>query len=162
MNCTSLEAKFEIERSGDGIHFGKIGSLSADALRCNQPFDFTDVQPVPGVNYYRLKIIDVDGKFAYSNTVSLTERNKNFNLLSINPNPVGKENAKLQINAGDKNDLILVIADFSGRVIIRQQAAIQQGINTIEILTSGLVAGTYQLSAISTEEKSQTIRFMKL
>lgn len=159
--CTSTEAKFELERSSDGVHYTSLTKITATQARCAQPFDFTDIAPAPGINYYRLKSIDVDGRYAYSNIVTLTLKDKGYKLQNIAPNPVGKEDAVLKINAGDKATVQISVTDFSGRVISKQTVQLQTGINAVVLNTSGLSAGAYQVTSHCTNEKPQTIRLIK-
>lgn len=58
---------FEVERSINGISFEKIGSVKA-AGNSNTitSYNFIDRLPVKGMNYYRLKQVDLDGKYSYS------------------------------------------------------------------------------------------------
>ncbi len=159
--CLSTEAKFAVQRSIDGVHFTTLTNVTASQARCSQPFDYTDEHPESGTNYYRLKTMDVDGNFVYSNTVSLVLKAKGFNLLSINPNMINKENAVLKINAGEKSEVSIVISDFSGRLITKQIVQLQPGLNFLELKTASLSAGTYHVSGFSPEQKPQTLRFMK-
>lgn len=78
---------FEIERSADGKHFEKIGFVNpySSGSDTTQNYQYTDSAPLSGLNYYRLKQLDHDGKFAYSKLV-------NVNLpvnsqISVYPNP---------------------------------------------------------------------------
>ena len=57
---------YDIERSSDGISFTKIGSVNAIASGDVQQYNFNDVMPLPGNNYYRLKQVDKDGSSQYS------------------------------------------------------------------------------------------------
>jgi Secretion system C-terminal sorting domain len=62
---------FEIERSFNGIDFEKIGFIKgAGNSNQTQNYQFIDAKPF-NVTYYRLKQIDFDGKFDYSNTISI-------------------------------------------------------------------------------------------
>jgi hypothetical protein len=58
---------YEIERSNDGRSFSKIGFVAASAQRS---YSYTDNRPLVS-GFYRIKSVDVDGKFMYSTTVSL-------------------------------------------------------------------------------------------
>ena len=60
---------FDVERSINGYQFEKIGAVKA-AGNSNtiSAYNFTDRLPVKGMNYYRLKQVDLDGKFSYSET----------------------------------------------------------------------------------------------
>jgi hypothetical protein len=60
-------AYFEIQQSNDAISFlpiGKIAAAGNTATAIN--YSFIDYKPLPGINYYRLKQIDKDGKFIYT------------------------------------------------------------------------------------------------
>lgn len=161
VNCTSAEAKFEVQRSADGVHFIKIGAIAADQLRCSQPFDFTDDNPMGGANYYRIKITDVDGKEAYSNTILLSLKTSRFEMMSLNPNIISNENTVLKINAAEKSELSIVIVDFSGRKINSQTIILQPGTTQTIINTSGLANGVYQVTGYLPGEKPQTLRLIK-
>ncbi len=159
--CLSTEAKFTLERSSDGTHYKTITALTASQARCSQPFDYTDEFPASGLNYYRLKTTDPDGKFAYSNIVSLVLKAKGFSLININPNIIDKENALLKVNAGEKAEVSILIIDFSGRIISKELVQLQPGINQVELKTAHLSTGAYQVTAYTADQKLQTLRFIK-
>lgn len=159
--CTSTSARFEVERSSDGAHFSRIATLLADQVRCDQPFDYTDENPVPGADYYRIKIIDNNGKTDFSNTILLSLKTLPFELISLNPNIIARENAVLKINATERSEILLVINDFSGRRISTQTVFATPGLNQFTISTGNLSAGAYQISSYTTGQKVQTLRFIK-
>ncbi len=161
VNCLSTNANFKIENSADGMHFFPIGDIKASQVRCAQPFDFINENPLPGSNYYRIKIIDTDGKFSYSNIALLFSKNKSFQFITLSPNPVKDENAVLQINSGRSDNLELVIADPIGRVISRQHLNLMQGDNKVILDTKKFAPGIYQVYGTNAEGKSETLRFIK-
>ncbi|GBL35456.1 hypothetical protein EMGBS15_10510, partial [Filimonas sp.] len=58
---------FEIEKSADKTAFAKIGEIKAIGNTSDiSDYTFNDASPYNGSNYYRLKITDIDGQFAYS------------------------------------------------------------------------------------------------
>ncbi|MES1220677.1 MAG: T9SS type A sorting domain-containing protein [Bacteroidota bacterium] len=65
---------FEIERSNDGGRYSSIGTVAARNIMSQQLYDFEDHSSIQGVTYYRLKSIDIDGKFSYSKVVAVSER----------------------------------------------------------------------------------------
>ncbi len=68
--------KFEIERSSNGISFNKIGDVAGQGTSTsNNAYTFIDADPLDGVNYYRLKQKDFNGKFEYSEVIGLTNNN---------------------------------------------------------------------------------------
>ncbi|MCF0061995.1 T9SS type A sorting domain-containing protein [Dyadobacter chenwenxiniae] len=78
---------FEIERSADGKHFEKIGFINpySSGSDTTQNYQFLDTSPLAGSNYYRLKQLDHDGKFAYSKMVHVNHL-RTFQI-SVYPNP---------------------------------------------------------------------------
>ena len=61
---------FEIERSLDGINFRKIGFVAgAGNSNSTRNYSFTDPQRAVEFNYYRLKLVDIDNTFDYSDVV---------------------------------------------------------------------------------------------
>lgn len=161
VNCTSAEAKFEIERSVDGIHFTIIGSITASQLRCSQPFDYTDEYPLKGANYYRIKMIDIDAMATYSNTLLLTLKTAHFEMVSLNPNIVRTENAKLKVNAVERNEMQIVVTDFTGRTVQQQVVQVQPGLNEFPLNSNGLSAGAYMVTGYIAGEKPQSLRLIK-
>jgi hypothetical protein len=60
---------FEIQKSADGTNFHPIGSVNASGnSSINRNYNFTDMQ-VNEFNYYRLRMVDIDGYFTYSSTI---------------------------------------------------------------------------------------------
>ena len=161
VNCTSTSVIFEIQRSGDGQQFITIASLTANQLRCNQPFDNVDEHPLSGMNYYRIKIIDPADRSYFSNTIPLMLKTKGFEILNISPNPVTKENAVVKINTGEKSQINIRISDFTGRILVNQTANLLPGINLVTLNTQSLTTGAYQVTIYSANENSKTIKLIK-
>ena len=61
--------RFDIERSMDGLHFEKIGSVKAAGnSTAHINYNYFDPGPKKGINYYRLKEVDIDNSLQYSET----------------------------------------------------------------------------------------------
>ena len=81
--------KFIVERSADGIHFEAIQTIHADGnFTLRKEFKALDTTPNKGDNYYRIKQIDYDGEFDYSNIAFVRFEPRE---LSIYPNPATQE-----------------------------------------------------------------------
>jgi hypothetical protein len=79
-------AGFDIEQSSDGIDFQKIGWVEGNGSTTEEKhYTFIDTKPSLGINYYRLRQVDYDGRFEYSKIVSLM---MNSDDVIIFPNPV--------------------------------------------------------------------------
>lgn len=161
--CTSSEAQFELQRSTDGgTTYKSIYAFHASKERCENPFDFTDENPAAGKNYYRLKMVDIDSKVNYSNIVVLTQKGASFDLLSVHPNPVKNESPVLQVDAFEKENIIIVISDFSGRIIQKQTAMVQTGLNKVVLQhINELPAGIYNVTAYSNNAQPKSLKLIK-
>ncbi|KAA0990390.1 T9SS type A sorting domain-containing protein [Dyadobacter sp. UC 10] len=125
---------FEIERSGDGKHFEKIGfvdphSYGSDTIR---NYQYLDTNPLAGSNYYRLKQLDHDGKFAYSKIV-----NVNFgkaSRMSVYPNPTMGDLFIETARAGGR----IQITDMLGRVVFEKRMVKPRTYIDIKDLSPGM------------------------
>lgn len=162
VTCASTpRATMTLERSGDGRNFTGINTIAADAARCNSPFDYTDVSPLSGMNYYRLKIVDADGHVTYSTTVALLNAVKGFNIIGIAPNPVVADKLNLNIASAQSGKMELFIFDMQGRLVSTQNLSMIAGFNSLPVNVASLPAGTYSIRGGIAGEQLKTIRFVK-
>jgi hypothetical protein len=78
--------RFEIERSADASDWQMIGKVAGNGTTLEpQTYSFPDYFPLKGLNYYRLRQVDMDGGFAYSNMVFLEFEAVAANRLTPNP-----------------------------------------------------------------------------
>ncbi|MCG9879759.1 MAG: SBBP repeat-containing protein [Bacteroidia bacterium] len=124
---------FEIERSFDALYFEKIGFIKGTYnSKIKQSYTFFDKQMLSA--YYRLKQIDVDGKFSYSSTV-FAHRIENHYKLGPNPFDTYIELLDLQ---GDEHVELL---DLQGNVLMQANA---EG-SIMKLDTEQLGSGLYVL-----------------
>jgi len=162
VTCSATpKATMVLERSADSRNFSNINTIVADAARCDQPFNYIDVQPLKGMNYYRLKMIDIDGKISYSGIVALLNAVKGFDIISIAPNPVVDANFKLNVTNAVASKMDIIIVDMQGRLVNKQTVSAIAGFNSLPINVSQLAAGTYSIQVAIADEKSRVIRFVK-
>ncbi|MBC7722608.1 MAG: T9SS type A sorting domain-containing protein, partial [Pedobacter sp.] len=137
---------FVIERSIDGIHFSAIDSVAGrgnSSLQNN--YAIVDANPVDGINYYRLKQIDNDGKTTYSNVVSVNLNKALINYFTIYPNPV---NSQLTVNINSKTEQTakLIITDVFGRTLQTAKLQLSKGNQLQTVAINQLVTGTYNVT----------------
>jgi hypothetical protein len=149
-----------LERSADGRTFTAINTITADALRCEQPFDHTDNNPLAGLNYYRLKMIDANGKITYSTIIALLNKENGFDIVNLIPTLV-TGNALLNVTAAQKTKMDIVITDISGRQVQKIAYNLIAGSNQFNVNLSNLSAGTYQMKGYTIDGVSRTVRFVK-
>ena len=123
---------FYIQRSGDGTHFSNIGK-EAGSLTTTQvkDYSYTDDNPLSGVSFYRLKQVDIDGKFTYSPVITI-RNDITAGSIKIYPSPF-HENLNISINATRADQLRVRIIDQTGRIVNSQQLKVTLGINSFNI-----------------------------
>jgi hypothetical protein len=105
--------KYEIERSNNGQNWTKIGEVNAAGNSTQQlSYQYIDSNPLQGINYYRIKQIDIDGSFTYTFIRELSFDIK-FDL-SIIPNPA-KDYIFITLTSAANNDIQITIFDVNGR-----------------------------------------------
>lgn len=108
---------FEVLRSKDGNNYESIGKvLSKDQGATLQSYDFIDNNPYLGNNYYKIKQVDLDGKFSFSDTKATTFR-LDQSTVSVFPNPI-KDQLSLTITGHNSSQLQARIHDVSGSLIL--------------------------------------------
>ncbi|MEO6254490.1 MAG: T9SS type A sorting domain-containing protein [Ferruginibacter sp.] len=130
---------FEVQRSNDGVHFEKIGtSTGAGTSNGLKQYRFTDDRPAQQQHYYRLKQIDVDGRFIFSKIILLINTGDKQDVLLF-PNPVVK-NATILLEQHALNEAF-VLYNSLGQIV--QQFFIPGRTGNIDL--SGKPAGLYML-----------------
>ncbi len=149
----SNSAHFDIERSSDAQVYKIIGRVNASGFSTNQVnYNFTDADPLKGINFYRLVMTDKDGKFEYSKIVSITR--KEYHTIGITHIALsaGANTASLIISSSKAQTANLSIIDISGRSILNTQVSLQKGNTTISKSTSVLTQGIYYVKLYTPEE----------
>ncbi len=122
--------RYEVERSKDGVSFSSITTVSPGRTS----YDFTDnINGIDAENfYYRIKMIDIDGKISYSNILAVQTKSKS---ITISPNPAADY---ISINATIKNGRVS-ITNASGITVLTTNTN-----NTVTVIDiSMLPAGVY-------------------
>jgi hypothetical protein len=158
--CVTSEATFEIQYSTDGRSFSTIHSITADQLRCAQPFDYTDAQTRQGNSYYRIKMIAGANQALNSFVISVIGKSSGFEINAMLPSVI-QTNANLSISSA-KNDLLqITVTDISGKRVLQMQKPVVGGSNSIPFNFSVLPKGQYILLAMNNEKIIQQVQFIK-
>lgn len=157
----TLNGTLSLERSSDGHSFSSIYSITATAVRMQQPFSYSTNNLLKGTNYYRLKLTDDNGVVTYSSIVVLLNSNKSFELVNITPNPVKEGRFQLNITAAEPLTMEVVVSDMAGRVVSRQTNNLISGFNALEVHMSSLASGMYQVMGVIGGERTRVVRMVK-
>jgi hypothetical protein len=153
---------YEIERSVDGFSFNKVGTKDRSGMGLErQQYQFPDDLSLVTSNviYYRLKMIDLNGDYKYSNVIMLRKDGVKGGL-SISPNPVTNASlANVRFETNRKGVVDIQVVDMSGKVVLRQQNQVNEGINSLSINNMNrLQPGMYMLQL----NDGQTLQSAKL
>ncbi|MBK9284460.1 MAG: T9SS type A sorting domain-containing protein [Sphingobacteriaceae bacterium] len=122
---------FELEKSENGIDFVNLAKINSKAFNGNSSaqidYEFIDLNQTSDVNYYRLKQVDFDGTYSFSQIVSLLkQKEKNAITFSIYPNPNHGE-FKVDIHGIENNHRVnLFLHDLQGKLIYSNSFLIQK------------------------------------
>ena len=153
---------FEIERSTTGADFASIGLKPSTSVNSNkQNYQYSDdLSSIAGsVFYYRLKMVDKDGQFKYSNVIMIRKESKSINGIALNPNPVVSGMATVRFTASATEVVNFKVIDMGGKVVLQQQNKVYNGNNSISLNNlDRLQPGVYLLQMANSEEMT-TIKF---
>ncbi len=151
---------FEIERSTGNSNFSVIGVLSdkdgIDIAAGSSLYNFIDISPSKGTDFYRIKQVDKDGKYSWSSILSLSPGNASV-VIHLKTNPVAGE--LILVN----NDRIFIqriqVMNISGRVLIDQTP---YSSNPLFKINTPAIPPGYYLLRVNATGTNTTIGFVKL
>jgi uncharacterized repeat protein (TIGR01451 family) len=155
--------KFEIERGTDPFHFVPVGTVAARGGNSGGQvtYQFRDgLSNISGEKfYYRLRMVDADNKYSYSN-IALVKRNGIVvNGVTVNPNPARRGLAVASIIYNKNVQAVLDITDLQGKTLITRSQYLTKGYNLVPLTGISLPAGTYFLQ-VRAEGKQMVTRFV--
>lgn len=161
---------FNIERSTDGSSWTMMGSVYtiANNGNSNSPLNYAYNDDISGINgkvFYRLKMVDKDGRFVYSNTIALTIGANNNFVVNVSPNPVNASSSvSVQLTSAKKQEVLLRVLSTNGTLLSTKYISLQSGNTTINIKDlTNQPAGIYSLQVIllQTNKSIGVISFIK-
>jgi uncharacterized repeat protein (TIGR01451 family) len=152
-------AAFEVERSLDGTTFTKVGLLAAKGTTAApSAYAFLDkgvASLANGTVYYRLKQVDLDGKFAYSPVRTVAFTKAALASLSLYPNPA-QTTTRLDLSALPAASAYQVtLLDVTGRAV-RSLTLGGGAVQTLEIST--LASGIYYVLVTGNQADGSPLR----
>lgn len=115
-----LLSSYEVQRSLDGVLFSKIGAIDAKNNKNNTTYQYQDLEVKSGTKYfYRLKMLDFDGKYEYSNIISEMILMDDL-VVNIYPNPV-KRNMEIFVESSTSAISIIRIFDIKNSLVLTEK-----------------------------------------
>ena len=137
---------FELEKSNDGTAWRKIATVQAAGNSTSDiNYSCIDNEALSENNYYRLKSVDLDNEYKYSNVVLLRLPNASQGIYVLG-NPF-RDNISLRFIKSPKTKIDLQLFDISGKLVIKQEFG--AGTQQVQLPVSAkLSAGVYQLRVV--------------
>lgn len=150
-------AGFTIERGSDSATFLPIGHVAAEDSNLQLTYSSIDRQPLQGINFYRLKMVDKDGKISFSNIISVMMNDAGMITLNVYPNPA-KTEIYISKNGVSEKATIRII-DGNGRTL-KEDKVFFIASTPLPLYINSLPKGLYILK-IHTATNIETRRFIK-
>jgi hypothetical protein len=146
---------FEAEQSTDGNQFSTIVTVAASGNSNGiRQYNFVHHNPAKGINYYRLKMIDLDGSYSFSKIISV-QMEQVISLFTIYPNPA---HDFIIIKPGSSHSMVIHIFASDGLQVKSYQT--DGSLHEINIPISNLPAGFYTVQ-LQSGGGSETQTFIK-
>lgn len=145
---------YEIETSTNGREFNKIGKVNANNSVGENKYSFIHNTPISGYNYYRIKQVDKDGKFVYTQTekINLAKQTK----LTAYPNPA-RDNVVIKIEDNNyANANVMLVNTLGNTVLTAKLTGLQTTLNV-----SSLASGNYIIKIMHPQHGETITRFIK-
>ena len=153
---------YELERSKDGVDFEFFLKKAITETGLDRhDYDAIDDSPHPGINYYRLKAIDLDGSFVYSEIRHARFENETIKHLKIYPNPA-RFDTNLVMTTEKGGELNVSILNASGQQLKSIDLNHKRGFNKFNISLDGLAAGFYFINITGEYLEDQTLKLKVL
>ena len=150
---------YEVERKTEsGADYIIVDSKQANGNAGRSAYSSSDniSSLTDAVVYYRLRMVDVDGKFKYSNVIMVRKEKKTITGISLSPNPViSTANATVRFEAASNAVVNLRVMDMAGRQVLAQQNNVTGGTNSIQVNNlNRLQPGLYIIQLVNGNELS--------
>jgi Secretion system C-terminal sorting domain len=162
--ATELNNKgFEIEHSADDINFEKISFINGNGTTTNpHVYSYLAEKQPEGTNYYRLKQIDYNGKYNYSNTVEANVITPlNFELAQNHPNPFNPS-TKIDFTIPTNSIVKITLFNLLGQKVSEiTNSSFSAGKHSVNFNASNLSSGNYFYELEATGNNGQSFHSVK-
>jgi hypothetical protein len=156
-------ARYEVEKSTDGINFTSIATVAALGNSGNSILNYQllDKNLQEGNNFYRIKSIGIAGEFNFSSIVKLAWLNSQPTTFAIYPNPVQNGLINLQMKNAAAGSYNVKIFNSSNQLIFSQQIQ-HTGANLVVKLKGNqvLLPGRYYASISLPDHSTLILNFI--
>ena len=150
--------EYVVERSADGIHWTELFAVQSKGnTSTERSYQSVDAVPKTGVNFYRIKQADNDGKFTYSavRTIRVGSEGATF---VVYPNPAHDVLNYELLNAGNAVNSDLFLHGADGKLLKKMRINNYRGSFSVYDLPSGVYVLTMQDNKGRVENKKVVVQ----
>lgn len=142
---------FEIEVSTDGINYTNANVVAAKGNNSNYTFTYNNA--TAGINYFRLKMVDIDQRYEYCQVEKVNASCKSSRSIKVFPTVTGNTINISGIRAGEQ----IMVYDVTGRTLLNTKA------NTTneQIDLSNFAYGTYNIIVVTLEKENINFKVVR-
>ncbi len=135
---------FDVERSADNRNWSSLGFVPGNGTTAHKnEYAFRDDRPYSGVNYYRLKQMDSDGKSQYTPMVVADVRNGSAAQFDVFPNPSVNGEVTFRVVNKREGNALLEIYDWAGYKLYRETLSVPEGTMVYPVSLATYAKGAY-------------------
>ena len=150
-------ALFVVEKSEDGNTFFDIGTLEGAGLSEElRDYNFLDVMANSERTFYRLKQVDTDGSFSYSEVVAVPQVYTNNFMVARMSNVATSDYFELTFDSTVEGDMDYAVSNLRGEVVLRDELVVVPGLNDVRIDLTSQEEGIYKL-ALTLGDETETL-----
>jgi len=152
---------FAVEVSANGTDFSEIGQVpgSGNSSTVRQ-YSFIDRNVSLNTAYYRIKQVDLDGRYSWSKVITIVSASTSASGFSYIANPA-YDVVTGSIYCTRPLHTLVMITDLAGKVVKTQAMTLNTGNNRIDINTSSQAKGLYLIQYIDEYGNRQVRKFIK-
>ena len=143
MNNINDVMGFEIYKSANGQNWEMIGFVDGEEST-DYTFSYVDETPNWGVNFYRIKSLNMNGDYGFLRTTKVVfEYTTGADVGDFFPNPATNGTTNLNINIPDGGEATIYLHDSMGKLVKTYQKTIESGADTISFDLNDLSYGIF-------------------
>jgi fibronectin-binding autotransporter adhesin len=151
---------FIIENSINGIDFIEIGRINAAGnSSAIQKYNFIHRNISSLLNYYRIRQVDVDGRFSISKIIRINAASTGTEKISLLGNPV-QGSPIVSVVTNQSGASTILVTDATGRLVYKQTELLKKGDNVFTIKTPALLPGSYFITLVTGSGTRLTSKFI--
>ena len=137
--------RFEVQKSINGVQWQTIAVLpAAGNSSVERSYTYTYDSVTSGKVFYRIKEVDLDGKYMYT-AINQLECGNSSKEVALWPNPV-QQTLTISIISNEKNKASIKLFDSKGVNVCAKTAALEKGNNMLQMDLGKLPAGVYTMN----------------